>query len=82
MNFIIEFAINIILGLLQQVVKNPAKKVALQNDLIGVATSIAETYGYTLVPPSSQWSPSTSTQTAQVGDSVRVIAPVGTKKIV
>ena len=78
MNFIIEFAINIILGLLQQVVKNPAKKAALQNDLIGVATSIAETYGYTLVPPSSP----VQTQTAQVSDSVRVIAPAGTKKIV
>jgi hypothetical protein len=71
MNFIIEFAINTILGILTTVVKNPAKKAALQSDLIGVAQSIADTYGYTLTAP-------TDTPTSFAVN----VAPPGTKKIV
>lgn len=44
-----QMVINMLLGILQQVVKNPAKKVALQVLLFHVADSIYETYAVT--PP-------------------------------
>lgn len=51
MNALEQFAITIILGVLQTVVKNPASKAALQAQLLGVATDIAASYGYTLTAP-------------------------------
>jgi hypothetical protein len=49
MNFLEHFAIAMVLGLLQQVVKNPAKKAELQAVLVGTATDIFVAYGMT--PP-------------------------------
>lgn len=44
-----QMAISMVLGILQQVVKNPAKKAAMQVLLFHVADSIDEIYGVT--PP-------------------------------
>lgn len=52
MNTLEAFAITQVLGILQAVVKNPAHKAALQNQLVGVATDIFVAYGMT-VPASS-----------------------------
>ena len=53
MNPLEQFAITIVLGVLQTVVKNPTSKAALQGQLLGVATDIAASYGYTLTPPAT-----------------------------
>jgi hypothetical protein len=53
MSFLEQFAIQIILSVLQATIKNPASKAALQTQLIGVASDIAEVYGYTLTPPAA-----------------------------
>jgi hypothetical protein len=50
MSWLEQFAITIVLGVLQQVIKDPSKKAALQSVLIGVANDIYTTYG--MVPPS------------------------------
>lgn len=42
-----HFAITVILGLLQQVVKNPQKRIELQDTLLGVADDIYMAYGKT-----------------------------------
>lgn len=44
-----SFAINMVLGVLQSVIKNPAHSAALENQLVGVANDIYMTYG--LTPP-------------------------------
>lgn len=49
MNPLEQFAVTIVLGVLNTVVKNPAHKAALQNQLLGVADDIYLTYGMT--PP-------------------------------
>lgn len=49
-----QFAISIILGILQQIIKDPTKKAELQAVLIGIAGDIATEYGYTLTPPTTQ----------------------------
>jgi hypothetical protein len=49
MNWLEQFAITIVLGILQQVIKDPAKKVELQAVLLGVANNIYAEYG--MVPP-------------------------------
>lgn len=49
MNSLEAFAVTLILGMLQQVVKNPAHKAALQSQLTGIATDIFLAYG--MVPP-------------------------------
>jgi hypothetical protein len=46
-NLVIDF----ILAVVSEVVKNPAKKAALQTQLINVAQQIADMYGYTLTAP-------------------------------
>lgn len=51
MNFLENFAITVILGLLQAVVKNPAHAAALKTQLVGVANDIYATYG--LTPPAT-----------------------------
>jgi hypothetical protein len=48
-NLVIDF----ILGVLAEVVKNPAKQATLQAQLLNVAQQIANMYGYTLSPPSA-----------------------------
>lgn len=48
-----QFAISIILGILQQIIKDPTKKAELQAVLIGIAGDIATEYGYTLTPPTT-----------------------------
>jgi hypothetical protein len=53
MSFLEQFAITVILGVLQAVIKNPASKAELQAQLIGIATDIAAVYGYTLTPPAT-----------------------------
>jgi hypothetical protein len=50
MSWLEQFAITIVLGVLNQVIKDPAKKVELQSVLIGLANDIYESYG--MVPPS------------------------------
>lgn len=58
MNALESFAITVIMGILQQVVKNPAHAAAVEGQLVGVATQILETYGYTVTaPPASPTSP-------------------------
>jgi hypothetical protein len=49
MSWLEQFAITIILGILQQVIKDPAKKAELQNLLVGLANDIYESYG--MSPP-------------------------------
>lgn len=51
MNWLEQFAITIVLGILQQVIKNPAKKAELENVLVGLATDIFVSYG--LTPPAA-----------------------------
>jgi hypothetical protein len=51
MNWLEQFAITIVLGVLNQVIKDPALKAQLQTQLIGIASDIAATYGYTLTAP-------------------------------
>jgi hypothetical protein len=51
MNVLEQFAITIVLGLLQMVIKNPAVKVELQTQLLGIAGDIYAAYGMT--PPES-----------------------------
>ena len=51
MNALESFAITIIMGILQTVVKNPAHAAELEGQLVGVATQILSTYGYTVVAP-------------------------------
>jgi hypothetical protein len=60
MNPLEQFAVTMILGMLQTAVKNPAHKSALQTQLLGVADDIYMTYGK--VPPmASAPSPSATT---------------------
>lgn len=49
MNFLEQLAINVILGVLQQVIKNPAKKAEMRAILLGLADDIDISYG--LTPP-------------------------------
>lgn len=49
MNPLESFAITLVLGLLHQVVKNPEHAKALQNQMLGIADDIYETYG--IAPP-------------------------------
>jgi uncharacterized membrane protein len=51
MNVLESFAVTIVMGILQQVVKNPAHAAAVKGQLVGVATEILATYGYTVTPP-------------------------------
>jgi hypothetical protein len=60
MNQLEQFAITMIMGILQSTVKNPAHKALLQNQLLGVAADIQIAYG--LVPP-MQSAASTGTTT-------------------
>jgi hypothetical protein len=55
MNWLEQFAITIVLGILQQVIKDPTKKAALQTVLVGVANDIYASYG--LVPPAAPADP-------------------------
>ena len=50
MSWLEQFAITIVLGILQQVVKNPAKKAELKDVLVGVANDIYASYG---IPPAA-----------------------------
>jgi hypothetical protein len=52
MNQLESFAITMVLGILQTVVKNPAHKAALETQLIGVADLIYTTYGLAAPTPS------------------------------
>jgi hypothetical protein len=51
MSFLEQWAITMVLGILNMVIKDPAKKAELQNQLVGIANDIYATYG--LVPPST-----------------------------
>jgi len=51
MSFLEQLAISLILAVLQEVIKDPAKKAALQTQLLGIAGDLAGVYGYTLTPP-------------------------------
>ena len=53
MNSLETFAITIILGVLGSVVKNPAHKAAVEGQLVGVATEILASYGYTVTAPAT-----------------------------
>lgn len=57
MNALESFAITVIMGILQQVIKNPAHASAVEGQLVGVATQILNTYGYTVTAPPAQGSP-------------------------
>lgn len=52
MNPLEQFAITMVLGIVQTTIKNPAHKSAVQNQLVGLATTIFEEYG--MVPPVAQ----------------------------
>jgi hypothetical protein len=56
MSWLEQFAITIVLGVLNQVIKDPTKKAALQSVLLGLANDIYESYG--IVPPAG---PATAT---------------------
>jgi hypothetical protein len=63
MSFLEQWAITMVLGILNSVVKNPAHKAALQNQLVGIANDIYASYG--LVPPSQPATPAVAgTRTA------------------
>lgn len=49
MSWLEEMAISIILGALQQFIKNPAKKAAMETLLLGIADDIY--VSYQIVPP-------------------------------
>lgn len=49
MTWLEEMAISVILGALQQFIKNPAKAAAMRTLLLGIADEIDVTYG--LTPP-------------------------------
>lgn len=49
MDWFEQMAITVVLGILQQIVKNPAKQAAMRSLLLSLADTIDETYG--LVPP-------------------------------
>ena len=51
MNALESFAITILMGVLQSVIKNPAHKAAVQNQMVGISTEILMAYGYTVTPP-------------------------------
>ena len=51
MNALESFAITILMGVLQSVIKNPAHKAAVEGQMTGIATEILEAYGYTVTPP-------------------------------
>lgn len=53
MNPLEALAISVIMATLQQVVKDPKSKAALQAQLVGVGTTILEEYGYTITPPAN-----------------------------
>lgn len=63
MNWLEQFAVTIVLGILQQVIKDPATKAELQEQLLGIATDIAATYGYTLTPISGTLATPTGNKT-------------------
>jgi uncharacterized membrane protein YjjP (DUF1212 family) len=46
-----QLAIDFMLQLLQVVIKNPAEATKVQNQLISIATDIANAYGYVLTSP-------------------------------
>jgi hypothetical protein len=51
MSILEQFAITIVLGVLQLVVKNPAAKAELQTQLLGIANDIYAAYGQ--APPAT-----------------------------
>jgi hypothetical protein len=51
MSILEQFAITILLGVLQLVIKNPAAKAELQEQLLGIAADIFAAYGQT--PPAT-----------------------------
>lgn len=53
MNVLESFAISILMGVLQSVIKNPAHKAAVQNQMVGIASEILAAYGYTVASPSA-----------------------------
>lgn len=53
MNPLEAFAITLVLGTLQTVVKNPAHRAALQSQLVGLADDIYTSYGLTVPSPSA-----------------------------
>lgn len=55
MNPLETFAVTMVLGILQQVIKNPTHSAAVENQLVGIATDIFLTYG--MVPPSAAITP-------------------------
>ena len=61
MGILEQFAITIVLGILQLVIKDPAAKAELQAVLLGIANDIYTAYG--MIPPAS----ATATSTINVG---------------
>lgn len=59
MNWWEEMALHVVLGVVSAVVKNPAKKAALQQILLHLADTIYATYGMTATgaPPASSANP-------------------------
>lgn len=53
MNSLESFAITMVLGVLQTVIKNPAHKAALESQLVGIADQIYMTYGLPVPAPAS-----------------------------
>lgn len=53
MNTLESFAITILMGVLQSVIKNPAHKAAVEGQLVGISTEILTAYGYTVNAPTT-----------------------------
>lgn len=49
MSWLEEMAINVVMGLLHQFIKNPAKAASLRTLLLGLASDIFTSYG--IIPP-------------------------------
>jgi hypothetical protein len=65
MSWLEEFAITMILGILNQVIKDPAKKAELQGALLGLAADIYAAYGQ--VPPTGTTQATDSVQVRRIG---------------
>jgi hypothetical protein len=65
MSWLEQFAITIVLGVLNQVIKDPTKKAALQSVLLGLANDIYESYG--IVPPATAATATASVTVRKIG---------------
>ncbi len=51
MNPLEALAFSVIMATLQQVIKDPKTKAAVENQMVNIGTLMLEEYGYTVTPP-------------------------------